>query len=72
MPVTSCSCERAISDVRRLKTWLRNTLGQEHSSNLCILIFKKDIEVNLDSFVDIFADRNQRSMQLKSKFKEIV
>ena len=58
--------------MRRLKTWLRNTLGQEHSSNWCILIFKKDIEVNLDSVVDVFADRNQRSMQRKIKFKEIV
>ena len=58
--------------MRRLKTWLQNTLGQEHSRILCILIFKKDIEVNLDSFVDVFADRNQRSMQLKIKFKEIV
>ena len=48
------------------------TLGQEHFSNLCILMFKKDIEVNLDSVVDVFADRNQRRMQLKIKFKEIV
>ena len=48
------------------------TLGQKHFSNLCILMFKKDIEVNLDSVVDVFADRNQRRMQLKIKFKEIV
>ena len=48
------------------------TLCQEHFSNLCILRFKKDIEVNLDSVVDVFAGRNQRRMQLKIKFKEIV
>ena len=48
------------------------TLGQKHLSNLCILMFKKDIEVNLDSVVDVFAVRNQRRMQLKIKFKEIV
>ena len=58
--------------MRRLKTCLRNTLGEEHSSNQCILIFKKDIEVNLDSVVDVFTERNQRRMQLKIKFKEIV
>ena len=41
-------------------------------SSLCILMFKKDIEVHLDSVVDVFAERNQRRMQLKTKFKEIV
>ena len=49
-----------------------NTLGQEYFSNLCILMFNKDIEVNLDSVVDVFADRNQRRMQFKNVFKEKV
>ena len=35
-------------------------------------MFNKDIEVNLDSVVDVFADRNQRRMQLKNVFKELV
>ena len=48
------------------------TLFQENFSNLSILMFKKDIEVNLDSAVDVIADGNQRGMQLKIKFKEIV
>ena len=71
-PVTSCSCERAISGMRQLKTWLRNTLGQKYFSNLCILMFNKDTEVNLDSDVDDFAGRNQRRMQLRNVFNEIV
>ena len=50
-PVTSCSCERAISGMGRLKTSLRNTLGQKPFSDLCILMFSKDTEVNLDSVV---------------------
>ena len=35
-------------------------------------MFQKDIEVNLDLVVDVFADKNQRRMQLKIKFKEII
>ena len=71
-PVTSCSFERAISGMRRLKAWLRNTLGQKHFSKLFILIFNKDIKIDFDSVVDVFADRSQRRMQLKNRFKEIV
>ena len=36
------------------------------------LNFNKDIEVNFDSLVGVFADKNQRRMQLKNVFKEIV
>ena len=28
LPVTTCSCERSISTLRRIKTYLRNTMGQ--------------------------------------------
>ena len=35
-------------------------------------MFNKGIEVNLDSVVDIFADRNQRRLQLKNVFEELV
>jgi len=27
-PVTTCTCERSISALRRLKTYLRSTMGQ--------------------------------------------
>ena len=35
-------------------------------------MFNKDIEFNLDSVVDAFADRKQRRMELKNVFKELV
>ena len=36
-PVTTCSCERSISALRRLKTYLRSTMQQERLSSLAIL-----------------------------------
>ena len=35
-------------------------------------MFNKDIKINFDPIVDVLADRNQRRMQLKNMFKEIV
>ena len=28
LPVTTCSCERSISTLKRIETYLRNTMGQ--------------------------------------------
>ena len=37
IPVTSCECERSVSVLRRLKTYLRSNLGQERLSGLALL-----------------------------------
>ena len=29
LPVTTCECERSVSALRRMKTWLRNTMENE-------------------------------------------
>ena len=36
-PVTTCSCERSISALRRLKTYLRSTMQQERLLSLAVL-----------------------------------
>lgn len=37
IPATSCSAERSFSGLRRLKTYLRSTMGQERLSHLALL-----------------------------------
>lgn len=37
LPVTTCSCERSFSSLRRLKTWLRSTMGDERLSGLALM-----------------------------------
>ena len=44
IPATSCSAERSFSPLRRLKTYLRNTMGQERLSNLALIHIERDYE----------------------------
>ena len=37
LPVTTCSCERSFSALRRLKTWLRSSMGNERLSGLAMM-----------------------------------
>uniref|UniRef100_A0A8D0AYQ8 Zinc finger MYM-type protein 1 n=1 Tax=Sander lucioperca TaxID=283035 RepID=A0A8D0AYQ8_SANLU len=62
IPVSSCSCERSFSALRRLHTWLRNTMGQDRLNDLAIMSIEKDNlnDINPDSIIDRFA-------QLKDK-----
>lgn len=36
MPVTTASCERTLSALRRVKTYLRSTMGQQRLNSLVI------------------------------------
>ena len=59
-PVTSTTCERSFSKLRRLKTWLRNTLGQEKlNSNTDCNIHKNILmNVDLESILNTFVQRS--------------
>ena len=46
-PVTSCECERSISILRLLKTYLRSTMGQERLCGLALMYIHRDFEVNI-------------------------
>ena len=46
LPVTSCSCERSISVLRRLKTYLRSTMSQDRLNYLTLLhIHREDFSI---------------------------
>ena len=59
MPVTSCTCERSFSCLRRLKTYLRSTMSQERLNHLAILNCHRDIAytLDLDHLIDEFIMR---------------
>ena len=42
VPVTSCNCERSISCLRRVKTWLRTKMTQERLDHLSVLAIERD------------------------------
>ncbi|XP_035986697.1 zinc finger MYM-type protein 1-like isoform X1 [Fundulus heteroclitus] len=67
IPVSTASCERSFSTLRRVKTYLRSTMNDDRLSNLGVLSieWRRAKALNLDSFVDRFARNHQnRRIQL--------
>ena len=46
IPVTSCECERSISVLRRLQTYLRNTMGEGRLNALSLMSIHRDIPID--------------------------
>lgn len=62
IPATSCSAERSFSCLRRLKTYLRSTMGQERLSALGLLCIERSHvnQVDINTIIDIFGRRKGR------------
>ncbi|CAF3901627.1 unnamed protein product [Rotaria sordida] len=54
IPVNSCQCERSFSCLKRLKTYLRNSMGEERLSGIALLNIERNFEINLDQIVTDF------------------
>ena len=56
IPATSCSAtaERSFSALRRLKTYLRSTMGQQRVSNITLI--NTVVNNDMDRIIDIFRD----------------
>jgi hypothetical protein len=61
--VTMCECERSVSALRQMKTWLRNTMANERLNGLAQMHINDDIQVNVDKVINTFARMHQRRMQ---------
>ncbi|KAL2102554.1 hypothetical protein ACEWY4_001722 [Coilia grayii] len=62
VPVSSCSCERSFSALRRLHTWLRSTMGQSRLNELAVLSIERELvqDINEDGIIDEFARLKSR------------
>jgi len=65
IPATSCSAERSFSALRRLKTYLRSTMGQKRVSNMALINIQRAyansvVNNDMDRIIDIFGRRNGR------------
>ena len=69
LPVTSCECERSVSVLRRLKTYMRSTMDQDRLSGLALMYIHYGMQIDLQEVINIFARRNSRRMVLLDPFQ---
>lgn len=65
IPATSCTAERSFSSLRRIKTYLRNRMGQERLNSLAILNIERKytnmyVTQNINKIMDIFGEKGTR------------
>ncbi|XP_045204590.2 52 kDa repressor of the inhibitor of the protein kinase-like [Mercenaria mercenaria] len=54
MPATPASCERSFSSMKRIKTYLRNTMTENRLASLALLHIHRDMEVDVDKIINKF------------------
>ncbi|XP_076036368.1 52 kDa repressor of the inhibitor of the protein kinase-like [Oratosquilla oratoria] len=62
LPVSNAEAERSFLTLKRLKTYLRNTMGQDHLNGLALLGVHNEINIEIDSVINVFAQKNRRLM----------
>lgn len=60
LPVSSATCERSFSAMRRINNYLRSTMSQERFSKLAILNIERDIIVDTEIILNTFANKNRK------------
>ena len=66
IPAMSCSAERSFSGLRRVKTYLRSTMGQERLSSISLLCMERAytnriLQNDMDKIIDDFGHRSHRA-----------
>lgn len=62
LPVTSCECERSISALRQLKSYMRTTMKEDRLNGLALLHVHNDLEINIERVIDIFPQKHPRRL----------
>ena len=64
MPVSTASVERSFSVLKRLKTYLRNTMGDDRMSSLALLHIYQDRNINVDNVLQAFDASGHRRISM--------
>ncbi|XP_063416002.1 zinc finger MYM-type protein 1-like [Mytilus trossulus] len=65
MPVSSATSERSFSAMRRVKSYLRSTMGDERLSNLSLLHIHRHLNVDIDASITDFIGRKNRRLDFE-------
>lgn len=62
IPISSSTCERSFSAMRKIKNWLRTSMHQDRFSNASVIYIEKDISGSIDNedILNKFAMSNHR------------
>lgn len=62
LPISSASCERSFSVMRRIKTWIRSSMNQDRFTDMTILHIERDISniIESENILNNFALKNRR------------
>lgn len=62
IPISSATCERSFSAMRKIKNWLRTSMNQDRFSNLSLIYIERDIsnELSNEKILDKFASSNRK------------
>ncbi|XP_047144703.1 52 kDa repressor of the inhibitor of the protein kinase-like [Hydra vulgaris] len=66
VPVTTCTCERSLSALKRIKTSLRNSMTDDRLNGISMLHIHRDVEIDLNIVEDEFATAFPRRMEFKN------
>ncbi|XP_052242404.1 zinc finger MYM-type protein 1-like [Dreissena polymorpha] len=58
--ISSATAERSFSTMRRVKIYLRSTMGTERMFGLALLNIHREREIDLEEVVDVFARQKER------------
>lgn len=61
LPISSATCERSFSTMRRIKTWMRSTMVENRFNDLSIINIEKDLakQINNTDIVNAFSNKNR-------------
>ncbi|XP_013403337.1 52 kDa repressor of the inhibitor of the protein kinase [Lingula anatina] len=70
LPSTTCECERSVSALRRIKSYLRSSMSQDRLNGLALLHVHYNMEIDVNAVIDLFARRQPRRMRLVNIFQD--
>ena len=60
LPVTTCTCERSFSSMRRLKNYTRSTMVSEKLNGIALMHVHQEIIPDTEKVIDLYAGQNRR------------
>lgn len=68
IPASNCSGERSFSTLKRVKNYLRASMGQDRLNALALLSIEAELvqEINYDDIIDVFAQTKARKIKFSN------